>query len=215
MSKTPKLIQQEELWNVITHGLGVVMSIVGGVYLLNLALTESLPWGVLSASVFILTMLILYIASTLYHAHNLRFDQDSIRLKLFDHIAIYFLIAGTYTPFTLILLDGFSGYVMLASVWSLAIIGTIFKLLFHDNYPWISLLLYIFMGWIILFDIQNLYQVSDIFTLSFLIGGGVSYTIGTLFYMNTKWKFHHPIWHLFVLLGTGSHFIGVCSLYSV
>jgi hemolysin III len=104
---------------------------------------------------------------------------------------------------------------MLASVWSLAIIGTIFKLLFHDNYPWISLLLYIFMGWIILFDIQNLYQVSDIFTLSFLIGGGVSYTIGTLFYMNTKWKFHHPIWHLFVLLGTGSHFIGVCSLYSV
>lgn len=207
------LIRNEEFLNVATHGLGFLLSIVGGVYLFQLALMAPLDWGMVSATVFIISMCVLYFASTAYHWHAWRNDGESFRLKIFDHIAIYFLIAGTYTPFTLLLLEGTSARLILISVWSLAIIGTLFKLRFGDRYPFVSLGFYLLMGWMIIFDIFQLVELGTVFTLSFLLAGGICYTLGTLFYMNKTWKYHHPVWHLFVLGGTMSHFVSICSLY--
>jgi len=206
-------LKDEEFLNVLTHGLGLVMSLVGGVYLFRLAWSSSLAGGALAAIVFILSMCVLYFASTAYHLYSWRKGKDSFRLKIFDHIAIYFLIAGTYTPFTLLLLEGPAARGILIAVWSLAAVGTAFKLTFGDRYPWISLLFYILMGWMIVFDLQQLIALGEVFTLSFLLAGGVSYTLGTVFYMNKAWPYHHPVWHGFVLVGTASHFVSICSLY--
>ena len=206
-------IRDEEFLNMATHALGLIMSVIGGMYLLQLAISTPLEWGMLSAVIFILSMCVLYFASTAYHLYTWRNEIDSFRLKIFDHIAIYFLIAGTYTPFTLLLLEGESARMILISVWSLAILGTLFKLRFGDRYPWVSLGFYLLMGWMIIFDVYQLIELGTIFTLSFLLAGGISYTLGTFFYMNKSWRYHHPVWHIFVLLGTTSHFISICSLY--
>lgn len=206
-------LSDAEFLNVATHGVGLIMSVIGGIYLLQLALTHALDWGMMSAVIFVLSMCVLYFASTAYHWHAWRNERDSFRLKIFDHIAIYFLIAGTYTPFTLLLLEGTSARLILISVWSLAIIGTLFKLRFGDRYPVVSLGFYLLMGWMIIFDLYQLIELGTIFTLSFLLAGGISYTLGTFFYMNKTWKYHHPVWHLFVLGGTTSHFVSICSLY--
>jgi len=207
------LLKDEEFLNVLTHGLGFLMSIVGGIYLFRLALTRHLDWGMMSAVVFILSMCVLYLASTAYHLYSWKTGEDAFRLKMFDHIAIYFLIAGTYTPFTLLLLEGPSARIILATVWFLALLGTSFKLIFGERYPWVSLIFYILMGWLIIFDIRQLIELGTLFTLSFLLAGGISYTLGTIFYVNKSWRYHHPIWHIFVLVGTTSHFISVCSLF--
>jgi hemolysin III len=191
------------------------MSIVGGIYLFRLALQTPVSWGVEAAIIFILCLCLLYFASTAYHYYSWHSKNDSFRLKMFDHIAIYFLIAGTYTPFTLLLLEGMSARIILAAVWGLAILGIAFKLQFGEKYPWVSLLFYLFMGWLILFDLRELIELGNVFTLSFLLAGGVSYSLGTVFYVNRSWKYNHAFWHLFVLLGSVSHFISICSLYSV
>ncbi len=206
-------IRDEEFLNMATHALGLIMSVIGGMYLLQLAISTPMEWGMLSAVIFILSMCVLYFASTAYHLYTWKNEMDSFRLKIFDHIAIYFLIAGTYTPFTLLLLEGESARMILISVWSLAILGTLFKLRFGDRYPWVSLGFYLLMGWMIIFDVYQLIELGTIFTLSFLLAGGISYTLGTFFYMNKSWRYHHPVWHIFVLLGTTSHFISICSLY--
>ncbi|NBB89153.1 MAG: hemolysin III family protein [Bacteroidetes bacterium] len=207
------LIKNEEFLNVATHGLGFLMSIVGGIYLFQLALTAPFEWGMMAATVFILSMCVLYFASTVYHWYSWQKGKDHFRLKMFDHIAIYFLIAGTYTPFTLLLLEGLSARIIFSAVWGLAILGTLFKLKFGDAYPWISLVLYLLMGWLIIIDIGQLIELGTLFTLSFLLAGGISYTLGTIFYVNKSWKYHHPVWHLFVIGGTTSHFVSICSLY--
>jgi hemolysin III len=212
--KSRRSLTDEEFLNVVSHGLGLVMSIVGGIYLFRLAFQSEISWGVEAAIIFILCLCLLYFASTAYHYYSWQRNNDSFRLKIFDHIAIYFLIAGTYTPFTLLLLEGMSARIILISVWSLALLGTVFKLCFGEKYPWVSLLFYLFMGWLILFDLRELIELGSVFTLSFLLAGGLSYSLGTIFYVNRSWKYNHAFWHLFVILGSVSHFISICSLYS-
>lgn len=131
---------------------------------------------------------------------------------MYDHLGIFYLIAGSYTPFVLINMGSGSGWRIFYSVWIIAVIGTIFKLIFKDKYKILSLVLYIMMGWIIIIDFNELQLSSSSQTLNFIILGGVLYSIGTIFYVVEKIRYNHPIWHLFVLGGSFCHYLGVLSL---
>ncbi len=203
----------EEAWNVLTHFFGVLLSIAGGIYLISLSMDSAMPFGLTSVVIFVISLIVLYFASSLYHFHCLRFNEDSRKLKRIDHIAIYFLIAGTYTPFTLLVLKDSMGLWILGAIWFLAIAGTIFKLFYIDRYEWLSLILYIFMGWLVLIDIFSLIDLSSTPTLLLLMSGGISYSLGTIFYMNRNMRFNHVIWHVFVLGGSTFHFLSIATLF--
>jgi hemolysin III len=198
---------REELWSALTHGLGAIVSLGAGAVLITLAALWGSPWQLAGAIVFGITLLLLYIASTLYHA--IPHQAAKARLKVFDHCAIFLLIAGTYTPFTLVGLRQHGGWWLFAAIWTLAIIGVVFKLFFTGRFKGLSTLIYIAMGWIIVFAIQPLIQQVDAVTIAWLFGGGVAYTAGTVFYMSRRIPYAHAIWHLFVLLGSVCHFVAV------
>ena len=204
--------KKEELWNVVTHLAGFLFSLLGGGMLIYFAASSPMPYGLTSVVIFILSMALLYLASTAYHFFIFKNGRESSALKRFDHIAIYFLIAGTYTPFTLLLLKDGMGWMLLIAIWTLAIVGTIFKIFFLHRYEWISLIFYILMGWLVLVDITNLIALSPQLTLLLLMGGGISYTIGTIFYANRNIPFNHAIWHIFVLGGSILHFSSIYTL---
>jgi hemolysin III len=198
---------REELVNAITHGVGVVASLVGGAVLITLAAMFGDGRSLASAIVFVTTLVLLYTASTLYHA----FRQEHIkaRLKVFDHCAIFMLIAGTYTPFTLIALSGGWGWWMFGIIWSLAVMGIIFKLFFTGRFKRLSTLIYVAMGWLVLVAIGPLVDALPGWTLAWLVAGGIAYTAGTFFYHRPGLRYAHAIWHLFVLAGSVMHFTAV------
>ncbi len=198
---------REELWSALTHGLGAIVSLGAGAVLITLAALWGSPWQLAGAIVFGITLLLLYIASTLYHA--IPHEVAKARLKVFDHCAIFLLIAGTYTPFTLVGLRQHGGWWLFAAIWTLAIIGVVFKLFFTGRFKGLSTLIYIAMGWIIVFAIRPLVQQVDTATIAWLFGGGLAYTAGTVFYMSRRIPYAHAIWHLFVLLGSVCHFVAV------
>ncbi len=198
---------REELWSALTHGLGAIVSLGAGAVLITLAALWGSPWQLAGAIVFGITLLLLYIASTLYHA--IPHQVAKARLKVFDHCAIFLLIAGTYTPFTLVGLRQHGGWWLFAAIWTLAIIGVVFKLFFTGRFKGLSTLIYIAMGWIIVFAIRPLLQQVDTVTIAWLFGGGLAYTAGTVFYMSRRIPYAHAIWHLFVLLGSVCHFVAV------
>ena len=198
---------REELWSALTHGLGAVVSLGAGAVLITLAALWGSPWQLAGAIVFGITLLLLYIASTLYHA--IPHQVAKARLKVFDHCAIFLLIAGTYTPFTLVGLRQHGGWWLFAAIWTLAIVGVVFKLFFTGRFKGLSTLIYVAMGWIIVFAIRPLMQQVDAATIAWLFGGGLAYTAGTVFYMSRRIPYAHAIWHLFVLLGSVCHFVAV------
>lgn len=198
---------REELWSALTHGLGAIVSLGAGAVLITLAALWGSPWQLAGAIVFGITLLLLYIASTLYHA--IPHEVAKARLKVFDHCAIFLLIAGTYTPFTLVGLRQHGGWWLFAAIWTLAIVGVVFKLFFTGRFKGLSTLIYIAMGWIIVFAIRPLVQQVDTATIAWLFGGGLAYTAGTVFYMSRRIPYAHAIWHLFVLLGSVCHFVAV------
>lgn len=202
----------EDLWNLISHFIGVPLSIIGGIYLIVLAINSSVNFGLISIMVYAISLFILYLASSAYHLHCFRYNEDSRKLKRLDHIAIYYLIAGTYTPFTLLLLKDSMGLWILGIIWTLAILGTIFKLFYVDKYEWFSLILYIVMGWLVLVDIFSLIELSSNLTLFLLMAGGISYSLGTIFYMKRSMPFNHVVWHVFVLGGSTFHFLSIATL---
>jgi len=201
---------EDEIANSLTHGAGLVLSLVG----LGVLAVQTSMWGdfwqVVGCSVFGIALVTLYAASTLYHVvQNPRMKRI---LRLIDHMSIYLLIAGTYTPFTLVSLKGTSGWMLFALVWSLAAAGMIFKLVFGDRRPMVSLGFYIALGWIaVLFGRQVLTTLPTPAILLLLVGG-FAYTAGTVFYALDHRRFFHAIWHLFVLAGSGLHFCAV-ALY--
>jgi len=200
---------REELANALIHGVGVVASVAGGAALITLAAVFGNAWQIASASVFATTLILLYTASTLYHSFR---DQTiKARLKIFDHCAIYLLIAGTYTPFTLIGLRGVWGWSLFAVIWTLALAGVVFKLFFTGRFKLISTALYVAMGWIVIVAIVPLTHSLSRWALGWLFAGGVSYTLGTFFYLNAKLRYSHAIWHLFVLGGSIMHFAAVVT----
>ena len=198
---------REELWNAITHGLGAILSVAGGAVLITLAALKGTEWQLISAIVFTMALMLLYTASTLYH--SIPHTSAKQKLKVFDHCAIYILIAGSYTPFTLIGLREHGGWWLFGIIWILALAGVIFKLFYTGRFELISTLIYIGMGWLVVFAIKPMLQHIDTATLVWLFIGGFFYTLGTIFYMSKKIRYTHAIWHVFVMLGSASHFVAI------
>lgn len=195
-----------ELANALTHGLGAIAALAGGSVLITLAAVYGDGWQLAGAIVFGVCLLLLYLASTLYHA--IAHPVAKARLKVFDHCAIYLLIAGTYTPFTLIALRGAWGWSLFATIWTLAIAGIVFKLFFTGRFKRLSTALYVAMGWVALVAIGPLLRALDGATLGWLLAGGVAYTLGTVFYLRES-RFAHAIWHLFCVAGSVCHYVAV------
>jgi hemolysin III len=201
--------RREELINALTHGLGVVASLIGGLILIALAMRHGDAWQIISAAVFAGSLVLLYAASTLYHAA--RRQALRARLQIVDHCAIFVLIAGTYTPFTLVSLRESWGWWLFGVVWALAGAGMIFKLFYTGRLQLLSTLMYIAMGWLAVVVIEPLLSLLPASALLWLLAGGISYTAGTFFYHNRRIPYAHAIWHLFVLGGSTCHFIAVTS----
>lgn len=202
---------EEEVWSCAIHGLGIVLSIAGLTTLVALVARYRDVWTVVSTAVFGVSMIVLYTASTIYHAvPNLDLKRH---LKKFDHISIYYLIAGSYTPFLLVCMRGTLGWTIFGIIWALALTGTILKLLSSGcgTKVW-SISLYLIMGWMIVIASKQLVGALPPIGLKFLVLGGFFYTAGILFYVWKSRKYTHAIWHGFVLTGTIMHFFAV--LYS-
>ena len=200
---------REELANALTHGLGAAAALAGGAVLVTLAALNGDGWKLAGAIVFGLCLLLLYLASTLYHA--VQHPVLKGRLKVFDHCAIYLLIAGTYTPFTLIGLRGPWGWGLFAAIWTLALAGVVFKLFFTGRYRRLSTLVYVAMGWLVLVALKPLFGALDSWTLGWLFTGGACYTLGTVFYHRPSLRYSHAIWHLFVVAGSVCHYVAVMA----
>jgi hemolysin III len=201
---------REELWNAITHGAGAIISIGAAAVLITLAALWGNGWQLGSAIVFSIGLIMLYTASTLYHAA--KHPTIKSRLKIFDHCAIFILIAASYTPFSLISLREHGGWWLFAAVWSLAIAGLVFKLFFTGRFKLVSTLIYLAMGWLVIFAIKPMIENVSTTVLIWLFAGGAAYTLGTLFYMAKKLKFAHTIWHGFVMAGSGCHYVAIAFL---
>ncbi len=197
----------EEKINITSHAIGFVLSIVALVSLVVNASLHGDVWHIVSFSIFGASLIILYAASIFYH--SAKNPELRSRLKIIDHASIYVLIAGTYTPFTLVTLNGTIGWVIFGTSWGLALSGIILKLFFTGRYKLISTLMYILMGWIIVFAIKPLTNNLPFEGLLWLIAGGISYTIGAILYSIKKIKFNHAIFHIFVLIGSYCHFMSV------
>ncbi|MFT3669283.1 MAG: hemolysin III family protein [Pseudoxanthomonas sp.] len=198
---------RDEIASALTHGLGAVAALAGGAVLITLAAIYGDGWQLGASIVFGITLLLLYTASTLYHA--IQHPVAKGRLKVFDHCAIYLLIAGTYTPFTLIGLRGPWGWGLFAAIWTLAIAGVIFKLFYTGRFKLLSTIIYIAMGWLVVVAIKPMLQSIDGWTLGWLFAGGLFYTLGTFFYHRESIRYSHAIWHLFVIGGSVCHFVAV------
>ena len=197
----------EEITNIISHAIGFVLGIVALVFLVIYASMYGDLWHIVSFSVFGTSLIILYGASTFYH--STKKPELRSRLRIFDHASIYVLIAGTYTPFTLVTLNGPIGWSIFGTAWGLALTGIILKLFFTGKFKLISTLMYVFMGWIIVFAIKPVVNNLSLEGLLWLVAGGMSYTIGAIIYSIKKIKFNHAIFHVFVLMGSVCHFVSV------
>jgi hemolysin III len=197
----------EEVANALTHGIGALAALAAGAVLITLAAVWGDGWQIASAIVFVATLLLLYLASTLYHA--IPHPVAKQRLKVLDHCAIYLLIAGTYTPFSLIGLREHGGGWMLLTVWGLAAAGVVFKLFYTGRFRGLSTAIYLGMGWLALVAIDEMLAAIPMVTLGWLVAGGLAYTVGTIFYMNQRLPYSHAVWHGFVLLGSCLHFVAV------
>ena len=197
----------EERLNILPHAAGFLLSVVALVLLVVHASNHGNALHVVSFAVFGVSLIILYAASTIYHSTENPVFRS--RLRIVDHATIYILIAGTYTPFTLVTLGGVVGWTIFGVSWTMALLGIVLKLFFTGKYDLISTLMYVFMGWIIVFAIEPLIHNLSSEGLFWLVAGGVSYTVGAALYSIKKVTFNHAIFHLFVLLGSICHFISV------
>lgn len=195
---------KEEKWNIISHAFGMVLSVIALVFLVKKGLRTGSDNLLISFVVFGVSMLLLYSASTFYH--SAKDPQLRYKLKIFDHIAIFFLIAGTYTPFALVTLEGTTGWIIFGVAWGIAFFGTLLKIFFTGRFKILSTILYVGMGWIIIFAIKPLIGNLSSEGLWWLFSGGIFYTVGAVLYNISKLNYNHAWFHLFVLLGTFCHF---------
>lgn len=198
----------EEIWNAISHGIGVLFGVGALVLMVMLAADHHHPLAVVACAIYGATLIILYMSSTLYHAsraaHMKKFFQ------VLDHSSIYLLIAGTYTPFTLVTLYGPWGWTLFGIIWALAIFGIAFKFFYTGKYEFFSVVMYLMMGWLVLIAMDPLVHSLAFGGLMWLVAGGLFYTFGVVFYvLDTRMHFAHFIWHLFVLAGS------VCQFFAV
>ena len=198
---------KEERMNILSHALGFGLAIFGSFHLLRLGYQQNIHLQLFSYIVYCLGLITLYLASTVYHSS--KDPEKRKRLNIFDHSAIYLLIAGTYTPITLLAIQGTWGWVIFGIVWLIAIVGIMMKLLFIGRFPILSTVTYVLMGWVIVIAIKPLINSMELQGLLWLLAGGILYTIGASFYQRKSFKYGHAVFHIFVLLGSFCHYIVV------
>ena len=197
----------EEFASTVTHGVGLLLSLAGLTVLVVLAALRGTAWHIVSCAVYGATLVLLYTASTLYHA--VRTPRAKRILRILDHGAIYLLIAGTYTPFTLVTLRGGLGWTLFGLVWGLAIVGIVFKAFHVTRFPILSTLVYLSMGWLVVIAWKPVMTLIPGGGIALLLAGGIAYSAGILFFASHKLPFNHAIWHLFVLAGSVFHYAAV------
>lgn len=200
----------EEIFSAVTHGVGAALGVAGTAVLIVMAALHAGALAVVSCSVYGATMIILYTMSTLYH--SITPDKAKRFFRIMDHDTIFLLIAGTYTPYSLIGLRGAAGWALFGVIWGFAVLGIVFNSINLEKYKIPSMICYIMMGWAVLFTMRPLVQNISTFALVFLVLGGVAYTGGIFFYARNKVKYFHSIWHIFVLLGTVLHYFSVLDI---
>ena len=198
---------REELANSITHGIGFVLSVAGLVVLVVSASMRGDPYMVVSFSVYGASLVILYLASTFYHS----FQSPRLKhfLRIVDHCAIYLLIAGTYTPFTLLNLRGPVGWSLFGTIWGLAPLGIVLKFWHIGRYPILTPLIYVAMGWVGAIAVKPSIAAIPPMGMKLLVAGGITYTVGVIFYALEKLPYNHAIWHMFVLSASAMHFFAI------
>ena len=198
---------KEEIASATSHGIGVGLGIAALVVLVVLSAKQHDTWKVVSSAIFGATIIAMYLASTLYHS----LPQPELKrfFKTLDHASIYLLIAGSYTPFTLVTIRGPWGFSVFSVIWALAAMGVAFKIFFVYRFQVVSIIAYVLMGWIVLIAINPIYHALPKGGLLWLLAGGLCYTVGVIFYAWKSAKYTHSIWHLFVLAGTICHFCSV------
>lgn len=207
---SPKQSLPEELANAITHGIGAGLSIAALVILVVFAAKISDTWKIVSFSIYGATMITLFLSSTLYHA----FPQPKVKrfFRILDHSSIFLLIAGTYTPVTIGTMRGGWGWTLFGIIWGLCILGILMKVFVMGKLKWLSTIIYLAMGWMVLIAIRPLMTTVPKVFLMWMLIGGAAYSLGIIFYIARKMPFHHAVWHLFVLGGSICHFFGMLSL---
>lgn len=197
----------EEIANAITHGIGALLSIAACVLLIVFSAQTGDGFKVVSFTVFGVSLIILYLGSTLYHSIT---NQRAKKVfRIIDHSSIYLLIAGTYTPFTLTVLRNGKGWWIFGVVWGISLIGIVMKAIWLERFDKLATIFYLVMGWAIVFAIKDLILVVPRGGIMLLVAGGLSYTLGCIFYAVDRWPYNHAIWHLFVILGSVFHFFSV------
>ncbi|MUK90234.1 hemolysin III family protein [Ornithinibacillus sp. L9] len=199
--------KKEEIVHAITHGIGAVLSMIGLILLISYAKITGDLWQIVSVTIFGITMLMMYLASTI--VHSLPKGKWKDLFLIFDHATIYLFIAGSYTPFLLVHLRGEIGWTLFIIVWGIAIIGIIFKVFYVKRFIILSTIFYILMGWLIIIAWEPLTTMMHDTGVTLLVTGGLFYTIGTIFYIWRGFPYHHAVWHLFVLVGSAFHFFTV------
>ncbi len=197
----------EEILHAVTHGVGVLLSVAGLSWMLYIAIGAADPWRIVASSIYGATLILLFLASTVYHSMYASRHREIF--KLLDHCAIYLLIAGTYTPFLLVSLRGSTGWWLFGTIWALATAGVIKKLWFRHRFPKIALASYLAMGWLVVIAAPQVAAAIGSDGMAWLVAGGLCYTLGAIFYVADRLPFNHTVWHLCVLGG------GLCHFFSV
>ena len=210
MKNIEHFTKSEELSNTIIHGIGIALAIAALVILVVLASLRGDTWQIVSFSIYGVTLVILFSASTLFHG----FPEGKLKdlFEIFDHSAIFLLIAGSYTPLMLVSVKGALGWTLFGIVWGIACFGIVLKAFYVKRFVILSTLLYLAMSWMIVFALKPLIHNSSKISMIFLFIGGAFYTFGTIFYVWRKLKYHHAIWHVFVLAGSVCHFFTILFL---
>ncbi len=206
-TETMQRLQIEELVNALTHGTGALLSAAGLGVLVVMACLHGTALHIVSCSIYGATLVLLYTASTLYH--SVRSPRLKHAFKIVDHSCIYLLIAGTYTPFTLVTLQGGWGWTLFGLVWVLAAAGIVFQLFFVHRFKILATAAYILMGWLAVFAVKPLLDALPAGGFAWLLAGGIVYTVGALFYLLKRLPYNHAIWHFFVLGGSACHYVAV------
>jgi len=207
MRETHTYTKNEEIAHAITHGIGVLLSIAGLVLLIVFSSMKGNPWQIVSVTIFGVTMLGMYLTSTI--VHSLPKGKWKNIFQICDHSSIFLFIAGTYTPFLLVHLRGTVGWTLFGVIWGIAIIGIIFKVFFTKKFLVLSTIFYILMGWLVVIVWEPLTTIMHGNGIKLLVLGGLFYTFGAIFYVWRSFPYHHAVWHLFVLAGSVFHFFSV------
>ena len=200
-------LRRYELANSATHGMGLALSVAGCAVLVTLAALRGNAWHIVACSIYGGTLVCLYGASTVYH--SVRSRRLKRILRIVDHSTIYLLIAGTYTPFTLVLLKGGWGWTLFGLVWGLSLAGILLKVWFVDRLPVVSTMVYVALGWLVIIAIKPVVALVPVAAILWLLAGGLLYTAGVGFFAWQKLPYHHAIWHLFVIGGSVCHYFAV------